>query len=78
MSYFYNAFSVNTESKASLVCYDCEMKYNKQAEHTLISIFCGKLEIIVLLLDEQWQIFIEVPKIKSRPQMSSELKPQTA
>lgn len=33
---------------------------------------------IILMLDEQWQIYIEVTKIKIRHQMSSELKPQTA
>lgn len=40
MSYFHNAFSVfvNTESKATLVYCDCEMKYNKQVEHIQISI----------------------------------------
>lgn len=38
----------------------------------------GKSEIIVLLSDEQWQIYIEVTKIKKRPQMSSKLRTITA
>lgn len=37
----------------------------------------GESEIILLLSDEQWQIYTGVTKIKIRPQMSSDLKPQT-